>query len=107
MNAEVWCWGPRECRQGSLGEDLLQGFFAGVKAEASDVKLGAATTATTAAAAAAITTAVTTSSVIASAITASSVVATVASTRGVTRRGWTAGFARGATRTMPASFRHC
>ncbi len=54
-------WGPRECGEHSLGEDLLQGFFEGVEAETCDVKLGATTTA---AAAADTTTAVTASSVI-------------------------------------------
>ena len=54
-------WGPRECGEHSLGEDLLQGFFEGVEAETFDVKLGATTTA---AAAADTTTAVTASSVI-------------------------------------------
>ena len=61
MNAEVWYWGPRECGEHSLGEDLLQGFFEGVEAETADVKLGATTSA---AAAADTTTAVTASSVI-------------------------------------------
>ncbi len=45
MNAEVWHWGPKECRKRSLGENLRQGFFAGVIAETIDENLGAATNA--------------------------------------------------------------
>ena len=83
----------------ALGKNLFKSFFAGVEAETANIKLATATAAATAAAAAAVATTVS------AAVTTSSVITTtVASTSGIATRRWTAGFARGAAGTMPASF---
>jgi hypothetical protein len=86
----------------ALGKNLFKSFFAGVEAETANIKLATATAAAAAATAAAAAAVATT---VSAAVTTSSVITTtVASTSGIATRRWTAGFARGAAGTMPASF---